>query len=1297
MPIGTGAAPLPPRQIANVHPGIGRGRARTVRRGGPLAPRPVIGRLPAALLLALLPLAAQTGTSHITGRVVDASGGVVPNAAVTAIRESTGQTYRVNTTGTGIYSFPSLPAGAYTVLAELKGFKISRSPGNVLEVGTPLNVDLTLQVGDAGEVIHVESAFERLQVANAALGSVVERKALAELPLNGRNPLGLLVLEPGVVQRSAGAEGSGIHVNGSRDRAFNVTIDGIEANESTVPNPMSNIYRLNPENVQEYRVVTGNPAPEEGRNSGASISVATRSGGNTFHGTAFEFFRNTALNATDYFANALDTPKPDIKLNQFGLELGGPIRKNRTFFFGSWQGQRIDFQQPVDQVFFRAPLIYTPQALAGNYRYFVADPRNPLVLDGQTITRNSPLLVDPRTGALRPGVRECAGAGDRNCVAGYNMFASDPRGIGADPVMARLFAAYPRPNSFAAGDGLNTATYLWNSPARVRGPHFLFRLDHTFDANNTLFARWLQSEQNTLGGDPNNSRPQLFPGWPPMGEVFRSAKNLAVSYRRVVSPRIVNELTLGFSRFVYLFTQGEANPAFPDIPPFDFANVDEPFIARPRSARAVTTPQVLDNLSVAAGSHVIRLGANLRFYRHNDQRGQPGGVNVTPTLSFGPWFRPPEGFDLPAVASSSRAGIDGADLSRLQGSINDILGIPARLSQAFLGDLESDSFLPYRSGESVTLWSLGHRMKQYNFYFQDEWRLRRNLTLNYGARWEINPAPTEAAGRVYVPDRAIDGSQGPVAFVRANRWFARNNLGALAPRIGLSWAPGQAGKTVLRAGYGIAFDTLSSFQVTAVAGRVPGLTTSCSATPGGAATPGCAAASDTRIGQGFPLELPVPATKPSSYLKLPPQTYNSAPPAIVFDPSLRLPTVHQWNFTVQRELPYGLVVQAGYVGRRGTRLFRAYDRNQINAGPILPSFLAMQQNRDRGCRADGSACPTGVSGLPVPLVSSGIVSAAFVNSSTTAGELAQNAAGSFAGRIEQTTLAAGLRPNQQFSTITYLDSGGDSYYHSGQATLRRRFENGLMAGAAYAFGKSIDNQSVDPVGSTSSGGLSAANARTPADTRDWRQERARSDFDRRHALNLHAIYELPFGRGARFARGVPAPLNHLVGGWSLNAIYTCMSGEPFSVGSGVRTSNYSHESRAELAGARPEVRLQSAAGVIGPVLFAGAGAFRIPPPGGNGMGRNVFEAPGYWNLDLGVQKIFRLTETLRLQFRTEMFNAFNHVNFDNPRDASAGSPQILSTVFGHTCCAAVAPPSTQEIIQTGESARVIQLALKLQW
>lgn len=1266
--------------------------------------------------LCALAVAAQTSTSSISGTVIDATGAIVPGATVTATNEATGITQTQNTTDAGLYAFPALPAGTYTISVEKAGFKTAKLTGNKIEVNTPRTVDVTLSAGDVSEVVTVQAGAEQIHTTNATMGNVVEQKAIEQLPLNGRNPLTLITLEPGVVQRSAGAAGSGVHVNGSRDRAFNVTIDGIEANESSVPNPVSNLYRLNPDNVREYKVTTNNATPEEGRNSGASISVATSSGTNDLHGTGFYFLRNDALNSNDFFSNALGTPKKTVKLNQFGGEVGGPIKRNKTFFFGSYQGNIVKFTQPIDQTF-GVPIVYTPQALAGNFRYFRADPSNPLVIDGVTITRNSPLLVNPLTGELRPGVRVCASATDRGCVATYNIPANGPSGTTLNSTVLSLLRSFPAPNSYAFGDGLNTAAFLWNPPTEVRGPNIMARIDHNFSENHALFGRFLFADFNTLKGDPLNGRPQVFPGFPPLGEVFRRTSNLALGLRSVINPRVVNELTVGYARFEFLFTQGEANPAFPNTPPFDFNLISEPYINTPRTYRAVTTPQILDNLSWVKDAHVFKTGFNFRFYRHVDQRGQPGGVNVTPAISFSATIRPPTGF---AAAS----GINSTDNGNLLSTINNLLGTPARISQVFIGNLNDDVFLPFSVGDKVTLFAEQHKLNQFNFYFQDEWKMRPNLTVTYGARWELNPPPTTVGGEVLVASTPIAGTPGPanpqvnqpgaVTFRRADTWFERKNYGAISPSLAFAYTPdfregalrsffGENGTSVIRAGYRMAFDTISSFQVTAVAGRVPGLLTTCSSTVGGTTTPGCTPAPNVRIGEGFPTQLTPPSTRPSSFLTPPLQLNSNAPPIAAFHPDLKIPTVHQWNISFQRTLPWGFVGEWAYVGRRGTRLFMAYNLNQINSDPILPSFFIMQNNVSRGCRADGTGCPSGVSGTTPPLLgqltSGGLTATAaanFLNSTTTANELNLNAAGAFAERIENTTLALRLRPNQQFSTITYIDNSGDSNYHSGQFTLRRRFSHNLGMSLAYTFGKSIDNQSVDPVGAASGGGLSTTNSRTPTDIRNFREERGRSDFDRRHVLNIASVWELPVGRNQRFLGDAPGWVNQILGGWSINGIYTYMSGEPFSVRSGVRTSNAAHESRADVI-APVQARLQEVPGIVGPVVFPNTDAFAIPAPGRNGAGRNIFTAPAYWNLDLGFIKMFRVTERVRLQFRTEMFNALNHTNFDNPRDASVGSPSIRSAVFAQTCCAAVAPPTTQTVIQTGETSRVIQMALKLQF
>lgn len=1287
-------------------------------------------------LLAVMSFSAFAQTAGIRGLVTDTNGSVVAGATVTATNEATGVIFTQTTTSAGLYFFPLIPIGAYTITIEQTGFKKFVKSGNKLEVDTPLTVNIVMEAGLISETVTVTGGEEQLQSSDASISNVVEQKAIEALPLNGRNPLTLLTFEPGVMQRSAGAAGSGIHVNGSRDRAYNVTIDGIEANESSVPNPVSNLYRLTPDNVQEFKVTTNNATAEQGRNSGASISVGTRSGTNQFRGSAYYFLRDDRFNSTEFYSNAQNQPKREVKLGQYGFEIGGPIIKKKTFFFGSLQINKVDFNQPIDQTF-GIPIVYTAQARQGIFRYFRADPANPLVIDGTTITRNSPLLVDPVTGALRAGVDVCATATQLRCVATYNILGNGPTGIVLDPAIQGYLSRIPTPNSFRALstniDGLNTGTYLWNPPTQVKGPAITARVDHNFNENNSMFGRFLYSKYDTLKGDPLNGRPQLFPGFPPLGEVFRETSNLALSYRRVISPRMINELTVGYARFNFLFSQGESNPDFPNILPVDLNLMSEPLNLTPRTQRIITTPQVKDDLTYVSGSHVLKFGFNARFYRHVDRRGQPGGVDLTPLITFSSATRTVSYSTTPTGNQFlTPFGINSSDTSTfLSPTINNLLGLPATIRQIFIGNLNTNGFSPFKVGDVVTLYAQKHIVNQYNFYAQDEWKFRPNFTINYGVRVEINPPPSTAGGNVFVASTPIAGTAlpatpvvnapGPVTFVKADNWYKSENYIAIGPSLGFAWSPnygkntignflfGDQGKSVVRAGYRIAYDTVSSFQVTAAAGRVPGLLTTCTSSfPFTTISAGCSPVTNTTatIGGGFPQQLAPPTSLPQAGLTAPLQLNVNAPPITVFAPEMKIPTVHQWSLSIQRELPTGFVVQLAYVGRRGNRLFNAYNANQIDSAPILDSFLMMRQNRRNGCNSDGTprtgaTCVNPIPAAQIPLLAAGVtgVNAAFVNGTNVVGDLDLNAAGTFAERIENLTLAFKLRRNQQFSTITYLDNLGDSTYHAFQFTLRRRFASGLGLNMSYTWGKSIDNQSVDPVGAASGGGLSTTNSRTPTDSRDFRQERGRSDFDRTHLFTISSVYELPFGKGRKYLSNPNGWVNQIIGGWSINNIFYAMSGEPFSIRSGVRTANAGHESRAALVDLNAVAQLQPSASptVAGPVFFRDATAFAIPEPGQNGMGRNMFVASPYWNLDVGITKFFPITERVKLQFRMEMFNALNHPNFDNPRDASVGSPSFRSSVFAQACCTTVAPPSTQTIIQTGESARVIQFALKLQW
>jgi Carboxypeptidase regulatory-like domain/TonB dependent receptor len=1318
-----------------------------------------------AVLLSVLPACpawAQIGTSEITGVVTDASGAVVANAKVEAKNEDTGAVFNQNTTSSGNYSFPSLVPGRYSITVTVPGFQTFTSLHNVLTIGAPLVVDVALKLTTVGQTVEVvESNYQRLETSNATVSDIMDTKQVQNLPLNGRNPLSLLTLEPGVVQRTFGGAGSGTHVFGSRDRSHNVTIDGIDANESTVPNPQSNIQRLNPDNVQEFRTVTLGATAEEGRNSGANVMVASKSGGNGVHGSVYYFNRNTVYNANEFFNNATGQPRPDLKLNQYGFDVGGPIIKNKTFFFGSFQNNSIKQSAPISSALATTPLVYTSAMRSGNYRFV----RGTVTANGKSFSRNDQQLVDA-SGNLLPGIPTCSAANKlENCVDSYNIFAHDPAGIGPDPATFAFIKSLPLPNTFsgvgsacssciAPADGLNNAGFSWNPPTEFSGPHYMVRVDHTFGPNDSIFVRWLQNHFNTTKGDFINARPQVYPGFPPLGEVNRLGKNLAISYRHTFSPNLVNEFTAGFNRFAFNFTFGESNPNFGDpskVPPWtdncllgatipdSFQNISSPLCVSPHTQRAVTTPQFVDNISWIHGAHTLRAGINFRFYIHNDSRGFFGNNALVPVVSFDGSNRPSGFTAIPGQIGSDKATAPNSqDIARLQQAIVEVAGIPYSISQSYYANFNANT---YGSPLAAVVYTRAH---QYDSYVQDEWKVRPNLTLNLGIRWEYNPAPYDAK-QTLVPNVLPDGLHGTVSYVKAGSWFKNDNLTAVGPRIGVAWAPDK--KTSVRAGYAWLFDTLSTFQVTAIAGKMPGFLLGCVTTNDGSGnvgtTSGCATPAGTanRISQGYPLKIGAPTTTPSAALTVPAQPGSTAPGVGAFDPNLKNPSVHEWSLTIQRELPLHFVTEVGYIGKRGTHLYRAYDLNQGSIGQpgFLDSFKIARANALAGCNGDGTGCPAGVVGQSPTLLLQ-LVSPSFINSTSSKTDLQRGNIGNFATRMDNLAPTVTcpptptnppcvpsprralpfnyVRPNAQFGQIFFQDSGGDSYYHGLFVSARRRFEQGLDVSFSYTFSKSIDDMSVDPTGASTGGGLSSTSfSRTPTDIHNFRLDRALSDFNNTHVVLASLLYDFPIGKTKKFAATAPRWVNLIIGGWSLTGLFIYQSGEPYTISSGARTENAAHNSTALIVG--PNIRggdLQFPSGTIGPVMYQTGGFitaplndphlncqnvngtqtyFCIPPPGQNGSGRNTALGPNYWNLDSGLLKNFDLTERFKLQFRGEVFNVLNHPNFENPRNATVGSPTVTSPVFGQTCCATAAVASAQQVNPVGEPMRVIQLGLKL--
>jgi len=1229
--------------------------------------------------------AGQTGTSRVTGMVTDPQSAVVVGAKVTVVHEGTGVEYKSETTDAGTFVFDALPPASYTVKVEMSGFKTFISRKNILTVGTPLTVNVKLELGDAATVVEVAETYERVQTATSGnTGAVVDQRTLTDLPLGletgtgGRNPLIFIRLQPGV---NTGANtGGGSHVNGARDRAFNYTLDGIDINESSAGGSEFSPLRTNPDSLQEFRVITSNATAEYGRNSGAQVELTTRSGTNEIHGTLFYFHRNSALSANEWFNNqrgvnaqgALISPRPFLLQHQYGGSVGGPILKNRTFYFFNFQGQR------QTSPFTRTRTVYTQAARQGSFRWRVG------AQNGNAASTNP--SVDSQGNPLFPA---CAPPSVlTNCIASYNIGTSDPRALGLDStIQGDWIGKTPVPNDFSAGDGLNTAGFTFSGGRKDPQRDFVFKIDHKFNDSNLLFVRYAWGRQDTVNDTTNDGEPP-FPGLPPTVNTERKPRNLAVNYRRVLSPRLVNELVVGGNHFTFDFVV----PTAGDVLPFDLSNVTDPLLNARGNLRTINTYQVVDNLSYHRGAHAIRGGINFRYQQHRDVRGSVGGENselllnfaqtVVATCATGSFGTGTVGvvggqerFCLPGTTAGSFLVINSTDRSRLQQSINELLGRIGSIRRGFVAENDLQAFQ-----EAGARFINDARYPEYDFYIQDNWRLKPNLTVDLGLRWEFKLRPRNPDNRIFHPDEPVvlgAPASTNLEWVRGQLYGSDNNN--LSPSIGFAWDPFKKGKTSIRGNYRLAFDRINTFVISSqIYNTVPGLATGViNLTFGQNGGPG---GTGGRWRDGIPALAPT-GTPQANTLPVNPAgiPFGTGTIAVV-DPNFRAPKTNMWQLSVQHELWNGIVVDVSYLGRRANGLFGAYDVNQVEI--FSNNFL----NEFRIVQAGGQSTLINQIYGPDTRRTSGQTGSDFVRSqfpsSVLNGSVASVAADA-ASRVQNNIpllQLAGLpltffRSFPQFGVVRVIDSNDFSTYHALQLVVSRKFVRNLSFQGSYTFSKSLDTRSFDPTFSVVSTGAVQSASSTPFDLRNRRLNYARSDFDRTHILIGYALWDLPFGTGQRFAGPENGFFSRLIGGWQVNGILTVETGRPFTVYSGFSQLSNIVNSPANCTGCprgMGGVRSNDPAFAGFPSYFTAEerAQFSQPGPGTLGnTGRNFFTSPGFFNIDMAILKRTAIKERMNLELRFEFFNLTNSPSFGLPSSVippTGGTSSSFGRISGTT-------------------------------
>jgi hypothetical protein len=1147
---------------------------------------------------------AQGTTSRVSGTVTDSSGARIPGATVTLTNDATGVSFNAVSNDTGSYTFESVQVGRYTLAVELQGFKKFVSAANNVSIGEPATINATLEAGALTESIEVRASTQVVQTSSSGnLGSTFDQRTIESLPIlggRGRNPLDLLLTQPGVV--SGANTGGGIHVHGARDRSWNFTLDGIDTNETSAGGSNFSPLRTNPDALAEFKVLTGNVTAEFGRNSGGQVAMVTRSGTNSLSGTGFYFARRPQFNANEWENNIDNLPKRIFTQDMPGFSVGGPLRRNKTFFFVNTQWLRAEQTREVNR------LVYTQQARQGLFRYSTVGRNQPAGVTGASVDASGNPIVP---------------------IGTYNVAARDPQGLGLDPTTQATIGQTPLPNNYDIGDGLNTAGFRWVAPESEKQADFVTKVDHTFGARHSAFVRFSRGYQNTLCDNVNGGLAP-FPGLSCLVDTFRAPTNWAGNWRWNPRGNIVNELVVGQNYFKFDFVTPTADPTTPTL---SFGSITQPIDTQVGNLRQVNTFQVVDNLSWLKGAHSVKAGLNMRYQVHNDTRGSVGG-NVTPVVNFSTTTNTvdPATFGIPSDINTQ------FDRPALQGHINFLLGRVGGITQGFVQ--QGNAY-----GPAGTLFTFDSTYPEIDVFVQDTWKPRSNLTIDGGLRWEARLAPGNPDGLIRRPHQRV-AVDAPTS--SALRWetgsLYKDDWNNFAPSLGASWDPMGDGKSVIRGNYRLAYDRINTFLASsAIFQSIPGITFAASNTSFGQA--------GGRLRQGLPNL--APTITPEAFLQPPsPSTANMR----VFDPEFSTPITHGWAVTFQRQLFRQTLVEVAYIGRSANTLYSAYNVNQaeIFANGFLDAFNA--------AKAGGESALLNQLLGPDTRRNTGESGAAMLRRLNDSDLTLNNVAGlaaSLGSRIQGTQTLAQLSglgeyfffPYPQFlGGLNVIDSNDHSRYHAMELKLERRFNDGFSYLVGYTLAKAEDTRSYDPAFTVVGTGNSQTAANTPFDIKNRDLNFAPSDFDRTHVLSAQGVWELPFGQGRRFGGDAGAMTNVLIGGWTVSGQFIAQSGRPMTVFSGRSTLSNVVQTPANCNGCSRDMgSVHDQGGLVWYFTQEELAKFSAPAPGEfSNTGRNYFRGPGSWVMHASLAKRTRIRGSQILEIRADSTNVLNHPTFGFP-------------------------------------------------
>jgi len=1163
----------------------------------------MIGRFGKSLFFVLLAIFlatvtfAQTQTARLVGTVHDSSGAVLPNAKVTAIDNATKLRTEVTTNSSGDFVFPVLQPGTYSLTVESSGFRKAMINDIELDAASNVSQSVTLEVGQMTETVEVTANTITVQTAESQIANSVTLTDIDTLPQLARTPITLAVFQPGVQifptanGSSSGADYSFAHVNGLRQGSNNNTLDGIDVNDSVAPRIGLSLTANNTDSVEEARVVTDGGKAEYGRNAGGQVQLVTKSGTNQFHGNAFDYLRNRDFNANDFFNNAA-TPKVPIPVliqNNYGGSFGGPIKHNKLFFFGNYQGIRTHAQG------IQNTLVPTTTAEQGIFEWNAGT-------------------------AASPNIKQ------------YNILTADPLAKGIDPTVAALLKLYPAPNNnnCASSDGLNSSCYDFNYNNGSLSDQFTVKVDYNISDKMHVFER--TSWQRNSSIDSLNGAQNVIPGQA-AGTQGGKRWGVAGGWDWTISSTLVNQFRYGHQSASVNFNRPEREAG----PMVSFNTWTTPILTAFPQGRNSPVDEYTDNLTKIRGNHTIKFGGQ---FRDTDQYGF-NDAGIYPNISLST-----ANGNVPAQ-SVTPAGLTGAQTTTFQGLYNDLLGRISSVTETYYSNLTTFQ----AAGTPRVRNFLFH---EYGFFAQDDWKITPRLTLNLGIRWEYFPVPNEENGfqGIMTPQSAFNtaGEIDNATIVRSNKWF-NNDYHSFAPRFGFAWDPFGNGKTAIRGGYGIFYDRMIGAAASSVDGATPGFAQAVTIYPN--STTG----SDVRIGNSPPLP-----QQPASPAVTPAATRQVA--LDLMAANLTNGYVQQWNLNIQRQIAKNTILDVGYVGNRGVKLFfqTNLDQSYIYNNGFLTAF-----NQIAAYVASANPVPAGN-----PIVAAfGSLSSAI--SGIGSSNFSQGQVGAAANTMDVNHYSAYanagiseyyLRHFPQFSSVLIGNNDGRSEYNSLQARLTRQF-GALRLSANFTWSKSIDNDLSAATGGEGNGFAA------PLDSFNEALDRGRSNFDIPKAFTMNAEYTLPVGKGHLIGGNMPKWANAIFGGWDVGGIVIWESGTPFTVSSGRATGPSTAATWANYTGDRNIGAIATTNNGIGPGVYyftpAQVANFSEPAAGFIGSsGRNAFRGPRFFNFDTSLVKRFEFMERKYITFRAEAYNTLNNVDFNNPtvnlNNAVSAFGKISSTV-----------------------------------